>query len=282
MNSASYLKQTKIYFGKNRRIFVNEKGWKFVIFSAVISLVIALVIGEDMFVTFEGTKSGFFTLLSAYIWIGIFNSIQSVCKEHDIIRSEYRAGMKLSAYITAGILWQTIICFIQTLIMLCVCIPFVDFPESGVILPHALAEYFISFFLITFGSDILGIMVSSVSGSPNTAMTAMPFVLILQLIMSGVLFDLEGATELVAYVTFSKWGMSALGCISDLNSPDLPYRINEQADLPFTINKEDMELEACYDRTAENLLLAWGIMLLISAVCAAVSVLSLKIRNHNS
>ena len=52
-------------------------------------------------------------------------------------------------------------------------------------------------------------------------MTVMPFLLIVQLVLSGVLFELKGNLALIAKVTLSKWGMEALGSISDMDS--LPY-----------------------------------------------------------
>lgn len=86
-----------------------------------------------MFTTYESTKSGFFTIASAGIWIGIFNSIQNICKEHDIIRAEYRSGMKISSYITANVLWQFILCLIQSVIMMTVYLIFIDFNDQSLI-----------------------------------------------------------------------------------------------------------------------------------------------------
>lgn len=276
MDNASFAAQTSIYFKKIRRIALKEKFWKFVVFAAIISLIVALVVGKDMFTTYEATKSGFFSIASAGIWIGIFNSIQNICKEHEIIRAEYRSGMKISAYVTANVLWQFIICLIQSVIMTAVCAAFIDFNSEDIIMP-AIAEYFITILLITFGADIMGIMISSIAGTPTTAMTIMPFVLILQLIMSGVLFDLTGWSEKISYITFSKWGMSAFGSTADLNSDAFPLKLSEV--FPQVVK---LETEDCYDHTAGNLMSAWGMCALISAVCYVVSILSLKIRNHDS
>lgn len=285
MNNVSFSKQTSVYFSKIARISIREKVWKFIVFAAIIAFIVASVTSEDMFETFEKTKSGFFTLASACIWLGIFNSIQSICKEHDIIRSEYRQGMKLSSYITANVLWQAVLCLIQSIIIFVICIAFGFFensPSDGVMLP-ALVEYFITVFLLTFGSAVLGIMVSSISGNPTTAMTIMPFVLILQLIMSGVLFDLSGASEAIANITYSKWGMSAFGSTGDMNS--LEYTI-EQA---FSDNPAMAEMLAesfdpveAYESEVGNVLGSWAACLLITAVSAVVSVLGLKLKNRDS
>lgn len=282
MSSVSFAKQTSVYFRKIARIAIREKAWKFVLFAAIIAFIVAAVVSEDMFDNFESTKSGFFTLASACIWLGIFNSIQSICKEHDIIRSEYRQGMKLSSYISANILWQAVLCLIQCVIIFVVCVAFGFFknsPSDGVIM-SAYIEYFITIYLLTFGSAILGIMVSSLSGNPTTAMTIMPFVLILQLIMSGVLFELNGLSKTVANITFSKWGMSALGSTADLNG--LEHAMAKKLpDLAEMIANE-YPADEVFDKDSATLLGAWLWCIGITAVSAVVSVISLKIKNRDS
>jgi len=231
--------------------------------------------------TKEDTKSGFFALASACIWIGIFNSIQSICKEHDTIREEYRAGARLSSYVTANVLWQMVISFIQSVIILCVCLIFIDFNDDAIMLSSHI-EYFITIFLLVAGADIMGIMISSIAGTATTAMTIMPFVLILQLIMSGVLFQLDGWAEIIAYITFSKWGMSAFGSIADLNDDRLELRANielRDEGLPFEIPYKDQD---CYDHEVGNLLLCWGCCVAVALACYGISILCLKIKNRGS
>ena len=224
----------------------------------------AAVVSEDMFDNFESTKSGFFTLASACIWLGIFNSIQSICKEHDIIRSEYRQGMKMSSYICANIMWQALLCLVQSIIIYGICIAFGFFencPSDGSMMP-AFIEYFITIFLLTFGSSVMGIMVSSIAGNPTTAMTIMPFVLILQLIMSGVLFELSG---------FSTGDMNSLEHVMAKKLPDMAQIIAEQ-----------YESDDVYKHEAFTLIVAWLWSIGITVVSAVVSVLSLKIKNRDS
>lgn len=153
----------------------------------------------------------------------------------------------------------------------------IGFPAQGIIFPSSLTEYFLTMFFIIWGSDIMGIMISSVASGPNVAMTAMPFVLILQLVMSGVLFELNGWASKIANITFSKWGMSALGSIGDLNSETLPLSLS----LVFpSVTRLAEEPE--YNAVSGNLCTAWGNMIIISIVCVLLSIASLKIRNRKS
>lgn len=277
MQIMSRIKQITVYVKKNSRLFMNQKDWKFIVIAAVISLLVCAIVGDGMFDTYESTKSGFFAIISAAIWIGIFNSIQKICKEHDTITSEYRSGLHISSYIMSHVIFDFVVCFVQAVILMAICYVFIDFKTEGIIFGSAIFEYFITLFLIIWCSDIMGVMISSVAGNPNVAMTAMPFVLILQLVMSGVLFELSGWSEKVAYITFSKWGMSALGSIGDLNSDNLPLRMSRV--FPQVVR---LEIEEAYEATAENLLSAWGFILLIALGCIIVSIISLKIRNRDS
>lgn len=282
MNNTSYSTQTGVYFKKIARISIREKAWVFLVFAVIIAGVVAAVLGSTMFETHEQTKYGFFTLASACIWIGIFNSIQSVCKEHEIIRSEYRQGTKLSAYISAHVLWQAVLCLAQSIIIFVICLVggiFGSDPAATGALFLALPEHFITIFLLTFGASVMGLMVSSFSGTPTTAMKIMPFVLIVQLILCGVLFELGEGANLLAGITLSKWGVSAFGASGAIN--DLEMGMFKEIPQLYDYGIEP-EYDVLYDQDAGVLLTAWGLCLVITFVCAVISVLSLKLKNRGS
>ena len=278
MHKTSRFTQTIVYVRKNARLFKNQKDWKFIAIAAVISVLVCVIVGDDMFESFEDTQSGFFAIISAAIWIGVFNSIQRICKEHDTITSEYRSGLHISSYVMSHVIFDFIICFAQTLILVVVCNLFIDFPSDGIIFGNSVFEYFITLFLVVWCSDIMGIMISSVASNPNVAMTTMPFVLIMQLIMSGVLFKLKPWAELIADVTFSKWGIYALGSIADLNNMDLKI-VTESPELASMIERD---VQDTYEHIASNLLTDWGVIAAIGVACIIISIVSLKIRNKNS
>lgn len=282
MQNASFFVQARVYFKKIARISMREKAWIYLIFAIIISTIVVLVTSDNMFKNYESTRYGFFTLASACIWIGIFNSIQSVCKEHNIIRSEYRQGTKLSSYIFAHILWQMVLCFAQSIIIFLMCVVSGFFGEdSEAIFISPYLEHFITIFLLTFGSAVLGLMISSFSGTPTTAMKIMPFVLIIQLVLSGVLFELEDFADTLSYITFSKWGVSAFGCVGDIQSLDSSV-VEKLPDMPGFDASTLKPTEDIFNHNAETLLLAWSVILLLIVIFAIISVVSLKIKNRDS
>ena len=221
MNEAARGKQIAIYVGKCFRLFFHDQWWKTLLSAAIITLLISAVTASDMYQAYNSTRNGSFALICACIWIGIFNSIQSVCRERGIIKREHRTGLHMSSYIIAHLVFETVLSFVEALIvtLLIWLTNLSNFPSRGVFMP-ALLEFFITYFLIILSSDALGVMVSSLVHTPETAMTVMPFVLIIELVMSGFIFKLQGFSEKLSYITVSKWGLNALCTTANVNMMD--------------------------------------------------------------
>ena len=75
------LAQLGIYLGKFLRMFVYQNDWKVIPIGAVIAGAVTFVVGQNLFVTQEGTLMGAFALVCVCIWNGFFNSIPLVCRE---------------------------------------------------------------------------------------------------------------------------------------------------------------------------------------------------------
>lgn len=258
------IKQTRIYFVKFMRLFLKTGGWKAFIFGGVISLIIAMVVGDNMFVYGADTESGCFSIVSACIWIGIFNSIQAICKERDIIKREHRSGLHISSYILARAMYEFIICFVQAIVMLVIYVIFLQFPDKGLVTESIMFDTFVTFFLILLCADYLGIAVSSIVKTTTTAMTAMPFILIVQLVLSGVLFELEGNIGQVAEITISKWGMEAMGTIANVDA------------LPYNAAGWMIVARETYRYESTHVVNAWLIILGFSAFYLLIGIVSLS------
>ena len=100
-------------------------------------------------------------------------------------------------------------------------------------------------------------------------MTIMPFVLIIQLVMSGVVFELKNYSEAISKFTVSKWGMEGVLRISN-KIPEL-YSANAFS------HSADEAMFPMMDPDAALLRRAWGIILLSALVYLALSVLVLQL-----
>ena len=260
---AGALTQIRVYLGRCWRGFVNDRGWKIFASVTLIVIIIGLVLSDEMFVEYNATRNGAFALICACIWIGIFNSIRTVCRERDIVRRERRTGLNIGSYICAHWLYEAVLCAAEALLVtvLVRLVSFDHFIEKGVFLPP-LVELGITFFLVIFSSDALGLLISSVVPDENTAMTVMPFALIIQLVMSGLIFEVEGVAELISKLTISKWGLDAV-CAS--------ARLNEMAGVGIYFTSLDE-----YAATASNLTGLWAILLLFAVAYGALAAIALS------
>lgn len=222
------------------------------------------VAGEKMFVHYDGTKSGDFLLVSAAIWGGLFNSVQIIVKERaNIKRDMVSGGLRVSCYVASRAFIQLVLCAFQSLILVS-SYYFIQMkydaslPEKGILFDSVLLELFCSVLVLMYASDALGIMISCLVKKPDVANAFAPYILIVQLIFSGVLFSLEGMTGKISYFMLSRWGMEAIGSSCGLNA--LPLKV--QLEFPnFVHEAEDM-----FEASKDHLLKCWGIMLIFTAV----------------
>lgn len=242
------------------------------------AIIVTLVSSEKMFESYEDTKSTLFAMVCVAIWIGLFNSIQEICQERGILKREYMANLKLSAYIVSKFIVQAVLCLLQTAIFLGICCVGIEFPDDGLILGSTLSDTFITIFLIMLASDAMGLLVSSLVKSGDIANIIAPIILILQLVMSGVLFKLEGFTENISYLTVSKWGMEGLGSIADLNSLELNtiLEADDEMTKQTLMDVLNREAEDIFNSTSEHLIQVWLILTVFAVTLTLISTLVLR------
>ena len=295
------ISQLGIYFKKFLRMFVYQSDWKVLPIGAIIVALVTLVVGSNMFVTQEGTNFGTFALTCVCIWNGVFNSIQVVCRERNIVKREHRSGMHISSYIAAHMLYQLILCFLQSCVTILICwIVGIQFPVAGIITPFGVLDFGITVLLVTYASDIMGLMISCIVKTTTTAMTVMPFLLIFQLIFSGGFFDL-GSADFIKVATISHWGMDSMCTIGQYNSLPMVTIWNMLVgfkdieimgskplqDILVMMEKNDLRdsfllwsgqqaATPAYEAIPSNVWLCWGILLLMVVIFAIVAIVALK------
>ena len=210
--------QIWIYLGKMLRMFIYQNDWKVLPMAAIIAGLVGMVIRRRLFVSMEGTLMGAFALVMVCIWNGCFNSIQVICRERDVIKREHRSGMHISSYIVSHMLYQALLCLLQTGITLNVTLLVgVNYAGPGLLTRWLIVDFGISMFLITFASDMMSLWVSCLARSTTTAMTIMPFVLIFQLVFSGGMMSLPAWTSSLTPLTISNPAVKVLCAQSDYN-----------------------------------------------------------------
>ena len=213
---------TELMFNDRQRLFV------LLLQPCLIAVLLYIVADENIFKIYESTKSMLFALSCSGIWIGLFNSIQEICKERTIVKREYMANLRLSGYVLSKFVFQMALGGLQAVLLTMIFLKLAGNEKEGIFLDHFSPEMLLTVWLTVLASIALGFVISAVVKTGDKAMAIAPFVLIIQLLFSGILFTLEGAGEVISYVTVSRWSVEGLGSIAKLNRLDLKL----QADYP--------------------------------------------------
>ncbi len=247
--------------------FLHEKGWLVFPGTMLIMAILLTVLSRDeMFVHYSETRNGLFCITCAAIWVGIFNSVQSVCAERGTIKHEHMDyGISLPAYVLAHILYELVLCLVEAgIIQGFMTVFFRNGLSSHPVSPVRL---YVTLLLILLSSDTMGLLISGVVRTATTAMTVMPFVLIVQLVMAGVIFELDGTAKVISNLTVGKWGMTALCSCTAIND------LERSQDFHNTVYQHYF---AEYSTGTSHLIFLWLILILLAAVFAVLTMLSLR------
>lgn len=231
----------------------SEKGYLLghMIFSAAICTACVFVCREDdVFTAYGSTKSFLFTILMAVIWIGIFNTISLYQSDSHFCCDEFLKFLPVSAYVLANLIIQFFLSLAEASICVITIIIAFDYPAAGITALGRSAEYFMTFFLVILSGDALGMAAGCAVKKINWVMCVVPILLIAQFLFSGCLFDLSGLMSFLSCFTTARWGLDALGAISELNSMTSPLLANKG-----------------FDPTGANLAGCWLKLFFIAAVC---------------
>ena len=234
----------------------------------LIGVLLSIVADDDIFDIYESTKSMMFVLSCSAIWLGVFDSIQEICKERNILRREYMAGLKMGVYILPKLFVQCLLGAVQSICLVFTFLLIVKGNEEGILFDSFYLEILVTVWLTVLASIAMGFIISAIVRTGDKAMAAAPFVLIVQLLFSGILFELKGVAEYISYITVSRWSVEALGSIVHLN--DLELRM--QADIPTL----EHEAESLFDATKSHLMQDWGILAIMTAVFMVISLLLIR------
>ncbi|MGL6284496.1 MAG: ABC transporter permease, partial [Microcoleaceae cyanobacterium] len=108
----------------------------------------------------------------------------------------------------------------------------------------------------------LGLFISALVKNSAQANSALPLVLLPQIIFSGVLFNMEGIASKFAWLMLSRWSVAAYGALVNVNgmvpeATKLPD--GSTVTLPF-------DGSPVYEATWQNLTTNWGVLLVHTIV----------------
>ena len=207
-----------------------------------------------------------FVLACIAAWFGLINAVREIVKELPIYRRERFVNLGVAAYVTSKLVVLLALSIVQAGLLVAIVHLRGQFPATGAAGLPGVLEIFAAVLLVTFASACLGLLLSAAVGREDRVMSLMPLFLIPQIVFAGVVFKLEGSARFVSWLTFSRWGIEAMG--ATINLPEL-HRIAsyvmpvEALVFPFTHSGGYLR---------QNL----GILLALAIVCIALTVVALK------
>jgi ABC transport system ATP-binding/permease protein len=203
------------------------------------------------------------------IWVGLASSLQEIIKEAAIYLRERLVNLGLFTYVGSKVLTLGGLAAIQSCLISAIVLIFFAHPDPiAALAPLNWAVGLpITTFLSILAATCLGLMVSASVKNSSQANSALPLLLLPQIIFAGVLFGLDKVAvgQFISWFTIGRWSIGAYGTLIDLNL--LTPTKNEVMD--FT---QVMKASAVYDTTWQNLGLNWGMLLLHSVVYIGVTI----------
>ncbi|OUL17610.1 maltooligosyl trehalose synthase [Nostoc sp. RF31YmG] len=202
-----------------------------------------------------------FVFTCAALWVGLSSSLQEIVKESAIYLRERLVNLRLLAYLCSKITILAILAIAQTLLIVAVILIGFKSPNPELFSWHL--GLGITTFLTLLASSSLGLLVSTTVKNSSQANSALPLLLLPQIIFSGVLFKTqEGVNKFLSWLMLSRWSVGAYGSLVNVNGlvPE-PTRLPDGSTvtLPF-------EPTAVYEANWGNLNLNWGFLLLHTAI----------------
>ena len=153
-------------------------------------------------------------------WIGASNAVREIVRELPILQRERAAGLGVVPYIASKAIVLGMLTVVQCSVMALLALARQGSHDQGSLLPTPLLELVIAAVLAGLAGMALGLMISALSSTADQAMTVLPVVLLLELLlaMGGLFPDVVDKPVLkqLSYAASTQWSFAAAASSVDL------------------------------------------------------------------
>ena len=183
-------------------------------FSAAVLLLQAPIIGLFIFLVFKSSENFqalYFVLVVAAIWLGCSNSARELVTEQTIFMREQKANLNIDAYLWSKVFVLSLLCGLQCLVLTLFTYLTVD-PSINIIVFSAVLT------MISITALCMGLALSAVVKTGETAMALVPVTLIPQVILGGLIVPFGNIPEgvnIIAGMILSRWSFELMMVLED-------------------------------------------------------------------
>jgi ABC-type multidrug transport system ATPase subunit len=153
-------------------------------------------------------------------WIGASNAVREIVRELPIIQRERAAGVGIVPYLASKVVVLGTLTAVQCAVMAFLALAREGSHDQGSLLPSAVPELIVAAILAGLCGMALGLLISALSSTADQAMTVLPVVLLLEMLlaMGGLFPDVVDKPVLkqLSYAASTQWSFAAAASSVDL------------------------------------------------------------------
>lgn len=163
-----------------------------------------------------------FLLVTASIWLGVTSSAREIVKERTIVTRELAAGVRLEAYVAAKVAVLFALAVVQVVLLVLFAVTLQPLHQGF----GAYVQVATICTLVAWVSVGMGLTLSAFARSSDQASSAVPLLLIPQLLFAGAIVPtglMPGPIRILSELTYARWAQAGLG-----NALNLDSKLSEQ------------------------------------------------------
>ena len=199
-----FWRQFTVLVQRNLRLILNDKLTmaSLILQAPFMVLVIKMVVDPDCFTSNLiniGSRTALFIISAMAAFMGTLNSYREICKEREIILREASVGVSLLAVVLSKAFVLLLIEDVQAAILTFGFMRIVNIPQNHLLLDTDV-EIFVSILLMLVASSAIGLLISAIFKSGESAILVVLVLMIGQVVFSGIMFTLTGVAARIAAV----------------------------------------------------------------------------------
>jgi len=159
-------------------------------------------------------------VLVAATWIGASNAVREIVRELPILQRERAAGLRVVPYIASKVAVLGAVTVVQCTVMALIALARSGSHDQGSLLPSPVPELVIAAVLAGIAGMALGLLISALVATADQALTILPVVLLLELLlaMGGLFPDVVDKPVLrqLSNAASTQWSFAAAASSVDL------------------------------------------------------------------